>query len=255
VELPKSITYRLALASGFLQEAEQDFALERWRSCVDNAQLAVENAGKVALALFGIVPKTHDPARQIAVILQERDLPVELHQLLHSMLPDLLVLGKEAHFLTDYGDEAGYVLPMSENQPFVHLHCHSEFSLLDGLSRVNDLVQRAVELNQPAIALTDHGAMYGTMPFYRACKRAAASSRSSALKPTWPSAPCRIATPSWTKTLPHAAAGRKPDRLPEPAANCQRLPTGRLLLQTPHRPCLHGPAQRWPHRHHRLHGG
>ncbi|MFO7540717.1 MAG: PHP domain-containing protein, partial [Chloroflexota bacterium] len=61
---------------------------------------------------------------------------------------------------------------MSENQPFVHLHCHSEFSLLDGLSRINDLVQRAVELNQPAIALTDHGAMYGTIPFYNACKRA-----------------------------------------------------------------------------------
>ena len=61
---------------------------------------------------------------------------------------------------------------MSEHQPFVHLHVHSEYSLLDGLSRINDLVQRAVELNQPAIALTDHGTMYGTMPFYRACKQA-----------------------------------------------------------------------------------
>ncbi|MCB8945534.1 MAG: DNA polymerase III subunit alpha [Ardenticatenaceae bacterium] len=61
---------------------------------------------------------------------------------------------------------------MSEHQPFVHLHVHSEYSLLDGLSRINELVNRAVELNQPAIALTDHGAMYGTMPFYRACKQA-----------------------------------------------------------------------------------
>lgn len=59
---------------------------------------------------------------------------------------------------------------MSE-QPFVHLHVHSEFSLLDGLSRIKDLVQRAKTLNQPALALTDHGAMYGTMPFYRACKK------------------------------------------------------------------------------------
>ncbi|HID50864.1 MAG TPA: PHP domain-containing protein, partial [Anaerolineae bacterium] len=58
------------------------------------------------------------------------------------------------------------------HEPFVHLHCHSEFSLLDGLSRVDDLVERAIELNQPAIALTDHGAMYGTMPFYRAAKSA-----------------------------------------------------------------------------------
>ncbi|MEZ4511006.1 MAG: PHP domain-containing protein [Chloroflexota bacterium] len=55
---------------------------------------------------------------------------------------------------------------------FAHLHCHSEYSLLDGLSRINELVERALELNQPAIALTDHGAMYGTMPFYRACKSA-----------------------------------------------------------------------------------
>jgi DNA polymerase-3 subunit alpha len=44
--------------------------------------------------------------------------------------------------------------------------------LLDGLSRVSDLVARAAELDQPAIALTDHGAMYGTMPFYRAAKAA-----------------------------------------------------------------------------------
>ncbi len=59
-----------------------------------------------------------------------------------------------------------------DHKQFVHLHCHSEFSLLDGLSRVDGLVQRAVELQQPAIALTDHGTMYGTMPFYRAAKAA-----------------------------------------------------------------------------------
>jgi DNA polymerase-3 subunit alpha len=61
---------------------------------------------------------------------------------------------------------------MGNQQSFVHLHVHSEYSLLDGLSRINDLVKRAVELDQPAIALTDHGAMYGTMPFYRAARRA-----------------------------------------------------------------------------------
>ncbi len=61
---------------------------------------------------------------------------------------------------------------MGNEQSFVHLHVHSEYSLLDGLSRINDLVQRAVELEQPAIALTDHGAMYGTMPFYRAARKA-----------------------------------------------------------------------------------
>ncbi|MCP4424236.1 MAG: DNA polymerase III subunit alpha [Chloroflexi bacterium] len=55
---------------------------------------------------------------------------------------------------------------------FVHLHVHSEYSLLDGLSRIDRLVARAKELNQPAVALTDHGTMYGTIPFYRAAKKA-----------------------------------------------------------------------------------
>ncbi|HEY1408915.1 MAG TPA: PHP domain-containing protein, partial [Promineifilum sp.] len=59
---------------------------------------------------------------------------------------------------------------VSEHQPFVHLHVHSEYSLLDGLSRIDQLAQRARELNQPALALTDHGVMYGVMPFYEACK-------------------------------------------------------------------------------------
>ncbi|MCB8952554.1 MAG: PHP domain-containing protein [Ardenticatenales bacterium] len=60
----------------------------------------------------------------------------------------------------------------NDQKEFVHLHVHSEYSLLDGLSRLKDLVNRAIELNQPAIALTDHGAMYGTMEFYKACKAA-----------------------------------------------------------------------------------
>lgn len=50
---------------------------------------------------------------------------------------------------------------------FVHLHVHSEFSLLDGLSRVEDLVERTKELGMDTIALTDHGTMYGTIKFYR----------------------------------------------------------------------------------------
>ncbi|HEV8229434.1 MAG TPA: DNA polymerase III subunit alpha [Candidatus Limnocylindria bacterium] len=55
---------------------------------------------------------------------------------------------------------------------FVHLHTHSEFSLLDGLSRVSDLVARAKELGMPAIALTDHGALYGAVDFYVAANQA-----------------------------------------------------------------------------------
>ncbi len=53
---------------------------------------------------------------------------------------------------------------------FVHLHCHSEYSLLDGLPHPKDLAARAAELNQPALALTDHGAMFAAVEFYDACK-------------------------------------------------------------------------------------
>jgi HEPN domain-containing protein len=101
----------MRLAEGFLKEAEQDFGLERWRSCVDNAQLATENAGKCVLALFGMVSGTHDPAQQIAQILRSQSPPSALRGLMEQMLPDLLALGSAEHFLTDYGDEVSYKLP------------------------------------------------------------------------------------------------------------------------------------------------
>lgn len=54
---------------------------------------------------------------------------------------------------------------------FVHLHIHSEFSLLDGANRIKDLPVRAKELGMDAIAITDHGVMYGAIDFYKACKK------------------------------------------------------------------------------------
>ncbi len=55
---------------------------------------------------------------------------------------------------------------------FVHLHTHSEFSILDGACRIKDIVAKAIEFEMPAVALTDHGAMYGNISFYSACKDA-----------------------------------------------------------------------------------
>lgn len=52
---------------------------------------------------------------------------------------------------------------------FVHLHVHSEYSLLDGACRIEGLVKRAKELGQTAVAITDHGVMYGAVAFYKAC--------------------------------------------------------------------------------------
>ncbi len=54
---------------------------------------------------------------------------------------------------------------------FVHLHVHSEYSLLDGAIRIKDLVAKAKEFNMPAVALTDHGVMYGVMEFYKEAKK------------------------------------------------------------------------------------
>ncbi|MCL5970336.1 MAG: DNA polymerase III subunit alpha [Patescibacteria group bacterium] len=52
---------------------------------------------------------------------------------------------------------------------FVHLHNHTEYSLLDGLQKIKNMVKRAKELGMPAIAMTDHGNMYGAIKFYKAC--------------------------------------------------------------------------------------
>ena len=54
---------------------------------------------------------------------------------------------------------------------FVHLHVHTEYSLLDGFCRIDGLAKRVRELGQTAVAITDHGVMYGAVDFYRACKK------------------------------------------------------------------------------------
>jgi DNA polymerase III subunit alpha len=54
--------------------------------------------------------------------------------------------------------------------PFVHLHAHSEYSLLDAMCRIEDLVRKCVEQKMPALALTDHGNLCGAIEFYK-CAR------------------------------------------------------------------------------------
>ena len=57
----KDIDYRLALARGFLEEAELDYSLKRWRASVSGSILVVENTGVAVLMLFGVSPLTHKP--------------------------------------------------------------------------------------------------------------------------------------------------------------------------------------------------
>jgi DNA polymerase-3 subunit alpha len=55
---------------------------------------------------------------------------------------------------------------------FVHLHCHSEYSLLDGANRIEDLIHRAQEFEQPALAITDHGNLHAAWEFQEQARKA-----------------------------------------------------------------------------------
>src|SRR4030095_624800 len=57
------------------------------------------------------------------------------------------------------------------NADFVHLHVHSDYSLLDGATRIDSMVERAAKLGMPALALTDHGSLFGAVEFYEACRK------------------------------------------------------------------------------------
>ena len=60
---------------------------------------------------------------------------------------------------------------MMEDRKFVHLHVHTEYSLLDGANRIKELPKRVKELGMDAVAITDHGVMYGAVEFYKECKK------------------------------------------------------------------------------------
>ena len=55
---------------------------------------------------------------------------------------------------------------MSETRPFAHLHCHTHYSLLDGASKIPDLIKKVKELGMNSCAITDHGNLYGALEFY-----------------------------------------------------------------------------------------
>ena len=55
---------------------------------------------------------------------------------------------------------------------FAHLHVHTEYSLLDGFSKINKLITRVKEMGMPAVAITDHGTMFGVVDFFQTAKNA-----------------------------------------------------------------------------------
>lgn len=66
---------------------------------------------------------------------------------------------------------------------FVHLHNHSEYSLLDGAARIKKMVAKAAKLNMPAVAVTDHGNMFGVLKLYEECKKVSAARKEEGLPP------------------------------------------------------------------------
>ena len=101
--------YRFRVAQGFLEESRQDVALTRWRSAVDNAQLATENAAKAVLALVGPVGRTHQPALLLRQALQI--FSPSYQQYVERLSEQAEMLGFDVHVQTDYGDEMEGVTP------------------------------------------------------------------------------------------------------------------------------------------------
>jgi HEPN domain-containing protein len=102
-----STDYRLKVAQGFLGEVRQDVPLRRWRSAVDNAQLAVENAAKALLTLIGPIGRTHNPAIQLRQALRDGYFTALTDHKVQRVAELAELLGFDMHVQTDYGDEAG----------------------------------------------------------------------------------------------------------------------------------------------------
>lgn len=108
--MTEEVQYRLKLATGYLAEAAQDFDLGRWRSCVDNSQLATENAAKAVLATAGPVGRTHAPGSLLRQLAAGSTAP-ESRPALEDLASLAERLGAAVHVATDYGDEGGWRTP------------------------------------------------------------------------------------------------------------------------------------------------
>jgi HEPN domain-containing protein len=107
----KDADCRLRLARGFWAEARQDLPLARWRSAVDNAQLAIENAAKAVLAQFGPLSRSHHPHQQIHQGLATDVFPSDQRVDIERLAQLAQGMGADIHIRTDYGDELGEITP------------------------------------------------------------------------------------------------------------------------------------------------
>ena len=133
-----------------------------------------------------------------------------------------------------------------KSRPFVHLHCHSHYSLLDGASEIGTLVKRAKEHGMNGLALTDHGNLHGALEFYQKAKEAGINPILGYEAYIAPGSRFekKDAAQQQGGQLSPDAAGPEPHGLSEPGqAGVGRL-AGRLLLQAADRQGAAGGPQR-----------
>jgi HEPN domain-containing protein len=111
MELQNNVEYRLQLAQGYLQEAEENYAQQRWRACFSCSILVIENAGIAILMLFGVSPMTHQPGRHLSQLISEGTVTNEAIALIQQLLPELDKYDSDEKMLAKYGDESTYRLP------------------------------------------------------------------------------------------------------------------------------------------------
>jgi len=102
--------YRLLLARRYLDEAEQDMDLHRWRAAVEAAQMSIENAAKAIVACFGPVPRSHNLADALKTVV-EADIPPAMAERVEALLPIVMAYGARLHIRASYGDEQAFRSP------------------------------------------------------------------------------------------------------------------------------------------------
>lgn len=106
----EQVRYRIRLAEGFLKEAADDYAGKRWRSCVDNCQLSVENSAKAIAGCFGPIGKGHEPTVILTQVI-EGNKEEGIRDIIQKGWPFFEAIGFQQHILSDYGDEESLILP------------------------------------------------------------------------------------------------------------------------------------------------
>lgn len=111
MDCERDAAYRLKLGEGFFEEAEQDFNLSRWRSCVDNSQLCVENSAKAVIARYVPVPRTHNVTGPLEELRKSAKISPEVAEKISILKQCADLLGYDEHIHSDYGEEATFRTP------------------------------------------------------------------------------------------------------------------------------------------------